>query len=204
MKKLQSRVLGFILLITVCSVARDAHGQDSTAYLPKDIIKVSLLHLLFSSRSLQVAYEHRFDNQFATQLDAGFLLPIGENRGFGDALDVRGFKLKQEIRYYYYSKNFGKRKQNRYDYYLGGETHQNILSYVEFDDRKRYQEYGYGFKVGFSEALPRISLDVNAGASVCYSRTEPIDLFSAIFDWNNNKKYFIRPILSFRIGYVID
>src|SRR5690349_20089480 len=93
MKKLLSRVLGFILLITLCSVARDVNSQDSTAYLPKDLIKVSLLHLLFSPRSLQVAYEHRFDNQFATQVEAGLLLPIGENHGFGDALNVRGFKL---------------------------------------------------------------------------------------------------------------
>ena len=204
MKKSLFCVLRATLLIILCStMLHKARSQDSTAYVSKDIIKFSPLHLLVYPRSLQIAYEHRFPSRFSTQIDVGYVLPIGINNGPSDIRDVRGFKLKEEIRYYYYGKNYKTQKKNYHEYYLSAEIHQNIFDYVEFDDTQKYREFGYGFKLGFSDYLGRINLDLNAGVSFCYSQSDPIDIFGAITDWNNNKKYFIRPILSARVGYIL-
>ncbi len=139
----------FLLVAFSFARANTVHGQDSLAYVPKNIIKVSVLHLLMNPRSLNVAFEHRLPDQVSAQVEAGFLLPFAENRGLGDVRNVRGWRLREEFRCYFAGRNLRTERMGRYDYYFAVEMHQNIMTYAEFNDTNRYREHGYGFKMGF-------------------------------------------------------
>ena len=192
--------------------------QDSVS-LPKHIIKFSPLHLIGKFPTLQIAYERNIRGKLSVQLDAGYVLNYTAD---DEKKDFRGFKLREELRYYYKLKNYN-RKNLKYSKssYLSVETLQNIINYegryMDYDCNCTVSQYvklretGINFKIGYTEYLSRFILDFSAGLSFRHIRyREPyfyrqdVDYLSLnLIEPQETNQNIITPVFGFRTGYRI-
>jgi hypothetical protein len=216
---LKSRVLLIVLLGSCCGLK----AQDSltnVSMVPRYAIKFSPFHLIGFYRTLQVAYEHRLDDQVTGQADIGWVFDDNlESRNFANK---RGFKAKLELRYY-----FEQNPARRNTYYASLEGY---LNYVNFDRegsreecfdiscehtfirnfkyKRMYREKGFVYKFGKIKYYKYFFLDMNVGIRlrfVRYFNEDGIEERGGDFFQIPNENDRIRPSpnFGFRFGYLI-
>lgn len=190
----------FILSFIVLSSC--AYGQDSTGVLPRHAIKFSPLHLLNPElSSIQVAYEYRFADEFSVQLEGGYV-----NGGVWwtyASADADGYKFKEDIRWYFDSREFTKRREKKaYNGIYGAiEFHQTRISIHNFYNDV-YRQNGVGMKAGFARyARWGLVIDLNAGLTFAKSNMLPFGVPLSEPQRGRSGYHAVLPILGVRLGY---
>ncbi|HYG02425.1 MAG TPA: hypothetical protein VD927_08255 [Chryseosolibacter sp.] len=213
------RTLAALLLCFVGSGFAQGVFED---LVPKSAIKFSPLHLINFYPTAQVAYEHQLYKSLTAQLDAGYVLPLGErSQRF---TNKRGFKSKLEFRYYldaaerhinyvsvepyYYRINFDRWAVGAPECIDASCQSQFVRKY---NFKMLYREHGFSAKFGGLIYLRGAFLfDYNVGVTlrmVDYDSSLP-ELFpparqSWIFEPNEEDRQAAAPHLGIRFVYRI-
>jgi len=216
-------MIRYLILMLVLSTT--CFGQDSTnidRVVARHAIKYSPFHLINFYPTIQLAYEFRIAKRFSIQIDGGLVVDDAQNT---DYVDMRGFKVKLEPRYYLSSNlkgNFGvysalELYYNRVDFdrktiqeecfdfscnHAFIQTHTFVV---------KYREPGFGFKIGFVKYISNFLIDINSGFATRFVEyrhpeyiTDPLPE-RGLFRSKRREEDGIRamPLLGIRIGYRI-
>jgi hypothetical protein len=207
-------------------ISANCLAQDSLLFpkvIPVHAIKFSPFHLVNFYPTVQVAYEHRIEENVSVQFDVGYVV---RNEGWVDPefRDKRGFKVKVESRFYFSPNPSGTRAS-----YIAPEIYFNAVDFDRTDSRVecydldcqitytrtyyykvRYREPGFGCKVGFVRYFGDFIIDLNAGLAIRFvdykkpllprEFNQPEE--GVFFDIPNERKRIGRtPLLGIRFGY---
>lgn len=229
------RIPGILLLFVTCvSAYAQSLPGDSLKYsnLPKHAVKFSPLSLLTFYPTIQVAYETRLVRNISMQVDLGYVLstPSALFESEDDDMsfkDMRGAKLKLELRYYApFSLKF-----KRAHHYFSLEPYLNTVRFnrdswvtqcfdVEctaqfrqlYTYKMQYREGGASFKYGIQIYSEKLIFDFSAGLrirDIYYSDAPEFDgviddITTIFFDIpNETNRTVTEPVLSAKIGYRI-
>ena len=178
-----------------------AYGQEIVSPPPRHAIKFSPLHLVNPElASFQLAYEYRFARQIGLQLEAGYV--FGE-KWWGDGWESpRGFKLKQDFRWYFFHKPGMKRlREVHSSFYVAVELHQNRVEFVDGGNAGVYRQSGSGIKGGFiRHAGSGVLFDFNFGFSFAKTNLPPLGIPLNNYELQLDGYRIILPIVGVRFG----
>ncbi|MDN5200738.1 DUF3575 domain-containing protein [Fulvivirgaceae bacterium BMA10] len=155
---------------------------------PKLILKIDLLSVWDKYSTPQLALEHRLKNNLYLQHEVGYVTSFkGVNLDFleDDHEKTSGFKLKNEIRYY-----FDFERQSRNGVYLAGEI---LVSYVYHRDAKFFgigcdNQNGCDFyrQITYRTVDRNYGMHLKIGVNRLYKEIVSIDTFLGMgYKWNH-------------------
>jgi hypothetical protein len=192
----------FILVLYCLCSTITSYAQDPVPQLPRHAIKFSPLHILNPEvNSIQLSYEYRFLPELSLQVEGGYVLE-GVWWTAPEA-DAEGYKLKEEIRWYFENKEIIKRtgKSAYNGVYVAMELHQNRITFSRNGEEKLYRQNGIGIKTGIiTFSTWRFVFDLNAGLSFTRTNMEPLGIPLNNAEPGPGGYKVVLPILGVRLG----
>ena len=192
------RHLKLLTAIPLLVLALDARSQDQVPPF-KRVIRVYPLQLYKVFPTATFAYEHRIANNVSLTVEVGTFLNwsiLGS-----DYTNKRGFRFREELRYYVNYKYSRARPTNARGIYGAVDLQQTSASYFKDAENVKWKEAGFCFKFGMSEYLNRFTLDYSVGVAFRYADETPPDLLASIIHFWKERYPIVQPTISLGVGY---
>lgn len=194
-----------LLIATGCvCISLLSFSQAGLMSVPRHALKFSPLHAFNPEvRSIQLAYEYRFLPTMSMQLEGGYVL--GNVWWSYPSADAKGYKLKQDIRWYFRTREIAKKDGRKIfkGTYVALELHQNRMTFTR-DSEQLYEQNGIGLKGGFIRYAPwGFVFDLNAGLSMATTNIAPLGIPLNNVQPGRRGYQALLPIIGLRMGYAI-
>jgi hypothetical protein len=196
-----NRHMGILLFMLASIIVVDGTSEDTLNIPFKKVIKFYPLHLRAAFPTIQFGYEHRLGRRMSLNLETGYVADFLFRQ---EDLKRRGFKFREEFRFYVSCKRLKTRSDQYKAGYFAADLHQVIIDFEDHSIEKTWREAGWGLKVGMAEHLGRLVLDFGLGVTWRYMNNRPPDIWGTLYTWGlkeQNNYRVVAPVIRLGIGY---